>query len=125
LRLSANCSLDRFLSPRIEEYTNYFVASDYDRKEVRKIMDEGSKVDKVELIKRPRKNKRRGGGPKKYVQCSRWDPRQPNEKEGLKLMEDSTLTRKIKRFSPEVQSLLDSGGRKTLGKLLHPPTHNA
>ena len=67
LRLRANCSLDRFLSPRIEEYTNYFVASDYDRKAVMKIMDECSKVDRVELIKRPRKNKRRGGGPKTYV----------------------------------------------------------
>ena len=51
LRLRANCSLDRFLTPRIEEYTQYFVASDYNRKEVQKILEECSKVDRVELIK--------------------------------------------------------------------------
>ena len=38
LRLRANCSLDRFLLPRIQEYTKYFVVSDYNRKKVKKIM---------------------------------------------------------------------------------------
>ena len=58
LRLRVNCSLDRFLSPRIEEYTKYFVARDYyDRKEVTKIFQECSKLDREELNKRPRKNK--------------------------------------------------------------------
>ena len=71
LRLRANCSLDRFLSPRIEEYTNYFVASEYDRKEVRKILKECSQVDREELIKRPRKKRNGGGGPKKYFLCSK------------------------------------------------------
>ena len=32
LRLRMNCSLDRFLTPRIEEYTRYLVASNYDRR---------------------------------------------------------------------------------------------
>ena len=34
------------------------------------------------------------------------------------------LNKENEEVSPEVQSLLDSGGRKTLGKLLHPPTQN-
>ena len=50
LRLRANCSNDRFLTSRIEEYTQYFVASDYNRKEVQKILEECSKVERVELI---------------------------------------------------------------------------
>ena len=88
LRLRANCSLDRFLTPRLEEYTNYFVASDYDRKEVKEILEKCSKTDREELIRRPRKNRRGGGDQKKYVLCSRWDPRQANVREGLKLMEE-------------------------------------
>jgi hypothetical protein len=124
LRLRANCSLDRFLSPRIEEYTNYFVASDYDRKEVMKITDECSKVDRVELIKRPRKDKRRGGGPKKYVLCSRWDPRQPNVREGLKLMEDKLyLNKENEEVFQRDPLLLVSEGRKTWEKSLHLQTH--
>ena len=34
------------------------------------------------------------------------------------------LNKENEEVSPEVQSLLDSVGRKTLGKLLHPPTQN-
>ena len=40
LRLRMNCSLDRFLTPRIEEYTSYLVASNYNKKEVKEIMEE-------------------------------------------------------------------------------------
>ena len=39
-RLVMNCSLERFLSPRIEEYTRYLLASDYPRAEVEAAMAE-------------------------------------------------------------------------------------
>ena len=90
LRLRANCSLDAFLSPRIEEYTNYFVASGYDRKEVRKTLEECKNVDREEFIKRPRKNKNQNnGGQTKFVLCPKWDTRAPNVRDGLKLMEEA------------------------------------
>ena len=40
--LTINCSLDRFLTPRIEEYTSYLVPSNYNREEVKGIMEEYS-----------------------------------------------------------------------------------
>ena len=82
LRLRTNCSLDRFLSPRIEEYTRYLLASNYTRQEIDVVMGGGKHLDREEIIKRPRKDKRRRGGPKKFVICSKWDPRQPNVHEG-------------------------------------------
>ena len=85
MRLRTNCSLDRFLSPRIEEYSRYLIASDYSRKEVEKVMGDCKKLDRLELIK---SNKKRRQESRKYVLCSKWDPRQPNIKEGLKLLED-------------------------------------
>ena len=39
LRLRMNCSLDRFLTPRIEEYSRYLMASNYPKNEVEKTMD--------------------------------------------------------------------------------------
>ena len=50
LRLRTNCSLDRFLSPRIEEYTRYLLASDYTRAEVDRVMGECRIMDREELI---------------------------------------------------------------------------
>ena len=121
LRLRANCSLDTFLSPRIEEYTNYFVASDYDRKEVKKILEDCSKVDRVELIKRPRKNKRVGGGPKKYVLCSKWDPRQPNVREGLKMMEDILyLNKENETVFPRGSLIAGFRRQKNVGEIVAP-----
>lgn len=60
LRLRTNCSLDRFLSPRIEEYTRYLLASDYSYQEVNKVMQECKALDREEMIKRPRRDKRQG-----------------------------------------------------------------
>ena len=77
LRLRMNCSLDRFLTPRIEEYTSYLVPINYDREEVKGIMEECSKLDRVDIVRRPRRNKN-GSGQKKMVLCSKWDPRVPN-----------------------------------------------
>ena len=87
LRLRTNCSLDRFLSPRIEEYTRYLLASDYTRKEVKVVLEECRLLDREEIIKRPRRDKRRGG-PRKFVMCSKWDPRQPNVHMGVKIFQE-------------------------------------
>ena len=83
IRLRINCSLDRFLSPRIEEYTRYLVASNYDRVEVEKTMEECKGMDRKELIRKSRRN-RRNAGPKKIVFTSKWDPRGPNVHEAMK-----------------------------------------
>ena len=45
-RLRLNCSLERFLSPRVEEYTRYLLASDYPRREVEVAMEEGKRLDR-------------------------------------------------------------------------------
>ena len=87
LRLRTNCSLDRFLTPRIEEYSRYLLASNYTRQEIDEVMEGCKYLDRKEIIKRPRKDKRRGG-PKKFVICSKWDPRQPNIHKGVKLLEE-------------------------------------
>jgi hypothetical protein len=83
-RLVMNCSLERFLSPRIEEYTRYLMASDYTREEVEKEMADARQLDREELIRRPRRERR---GQRKFAMVTRWDPRGPNIKEGLKLLE--------------------------------------
>ena len=50
-------------------------------------MGECRNMDREEIIKRPRKDKR-SGGPKKFVMCSKWDPRQPNVHKGMKMLEN-------------------------------------
>ena len=70
LRLRTNCSLDKFLSPRIEEYSKYLIASDYTRKEVEKVMGECKNKNRNELIQKPRKDKKKGGD-RKFVLCSK------------------------------------------------------
>ena len=85
-RLVLNCSLERFLSPRIEEYTRYLVASDYPREEVELAMAEARGLDREELLARPRRERRRGG--RKQVLVTTWDPRAPNIKEGLRKFEE-------------------------------------
>ena len=83
-RLVMNCSLEKFLSPRVEEYTRYLMASDYSREEVEVAMREARNLDREELIRRPR---RRRGKERKFAMVTRWDPRAPNIKEGLKQLE--------------------------------------
>ena len=56
------------------------MASDYSRKEVDQVMNDCKKKDRTELIKKQRNNKNKGGD-RKYVLCSKWDPRQPNVKQ--------------------------------------------
>ena len=83
-RLVMNCSLERFLSPRIEEFTKYLMASDYSREEVEKEMADARELDREELIRRQRRERR---GQREFAMVTRWDPRGPNIKEGLKLLE--------------------------------------
>jgi hypothetical protein len=83
-RLVMNCSLERFLSPRIEEYTRYLMASDYSREEVEKEMRAARQLDREELVRRPRRER---GRERKFAMVSRWDPRGPNIKEGLQQLE--------------------------------------
>jgi hypothetical protein len=86
-RLRLNCSLERFLSPRIEEYTRYMMASDYTRAEVEVAMEEARGLDREEMVRRPRRAAAGGGG-RKHVLLTTWDPRAPNVKEGLKRFEE-------------------------------------
>ena len=59
-RLRLNCSLERFYSPRVEEYTRYLLASDYTRVEVEAAMEEARGRDREELLQEPRGERRRG-----------------------------------------------------------------
>ena len=61
------------------------LASDYTYQEVNKIMQECRALDREEMIKRPRRDKRQGG-PRKFVLVTKWDPRQPNIHGALKNM---------------------------------------
>ena len=62
------------------------MASDYSREEGEEVMEMAKNMDRNNIIKRNRNNRRRTQ--KKYVLCSKWDPRQPNVREGLKLSEE-------------------------------------
>ena len=118
LRLRTNCSLDRFLSPRIEEYSRYLMASDYSRKEVEKVMGDCKKLDRSELIKT---NKKRRQESRKYVLCSKWDPRQPNIKEGLKLLEDVMyLNTENKKAFPQGSIICGFRRQKNIGEYIAP-----
>ena len=83
-RLVMNCSLERFLSPRIEEYSRYLLASDYTRREVKAAMTEARNLNREDLIRRP---PRARSSQRNFAMITKWDPRAPNVKEGLKLLE--------------------------------------
>ena len=85
-RLRLNCSLERFYSPRVEEYTRYLLASDYTREEVAAAMEDARRKSREELLEEPRRERRRGG--RKYAMVTRYDPRAPNIGQGLKLLEE-------------------------------------
>ena len=120
LRLRMNCSLDRFLSPRIEEYTRYLVASNYDRKQVQKTLEEVKLMDREELVKRPRRSVNRGGK-KKFVLCSKWDPRGPNVHKALKSFEGTLYMDKENEKAFPPGSLITGFRRqKNLGEIIAP-----
>ena len=120
LRLRMNCSLDRFLTPRIEEYTRYLVASNYNRKEVEEIMGECKQLDREELIRRPRKEKR-NNGPKKYIFCSKWDPRGPNIHTAIKKFQNILYMDKENEIAFPPGSLISGFRRqKNVGEIIAP-----
>ena len=57
-RLRLNCSLERFYSPRVEEYTRYLLASDYTREEVAAAMEDARRKSREELLEEPRSQTR-------------------------------------------------------------------
>ena len=121
LRLRANCSLDLFLSPRIEEYTNYFVASGYSRNEIRNVFEECRKVDRETFIKRPRRNKKHNAGPRKFVICPKWDPRAPNVREGLKMMEEVLyFNKENEKVFPKGSIIAGFKRQKNVGEMIAP-----
>ena len=118
IRLRTNCSLDTFLDNRIEEYTRYLLASGYKREEVDKMMEETKAMDRREMIYRPR---RRIGGvgtnQKKFPLISKYDPRQPNIKEGLKLLEEILyLNEENREVFPKGAIIAGLEDNKTLGR---------
>ena len=120
LRLRTNCSLDRFLSPRIEEYTRYLLASDYSRQEIDRVMTECKQLDRGNMIRRPRKDKKKGG-PKKFVMCSTWDPRQPNVHKGMKLLEDILYqNNENSKCFPKGSIISGFRRQKNLGEIISP-----
>ena len=86
-RMRLNCSLERFFSPRVEEYTRCLLASDYTRVEVEAAMEEARGRDREELLQEPRRERRRGK--RKFAMVTQYDPRAPNIGEGLKLLEEN------------------------------------
>ena len=76
-------------------------------------MERAKNMDRNNIINGNRNNRRRTQ--KKYVLCSKWDPRQPNVREGLKLFEEVLYLseeNKKKHFQ-RGQLLLDLEDRET------------
>ena len=75
-------------------------------------------MDTEEFIQRPRKNKNRNnGGEKKFVLCPKWDPRAPNVRDGLKLMEEALYFNNInEKVFPRGSIIAGFRRQKMLGK---------
>ena len=83
-------------------------------------MGECQNLDREEIIRRPRKDKRRGG-PRKYVMCSTWDPRQPNVHEGMKLLENILYENSENRKCFPKGSIISGFRRqRNLGEIISP-----
>ena len=120
LRLRMNCSLERFLTPRIEQYSRYLLASNYTKKDINKAMDECKKMDRKELINRPRKNSN-VKQPKKYVFCSKWDPRGPNIHEAIKGFENILyMDNENKKAFPPGSLIAGFRRQKNIGEIIAP-----
>ena len=120
MRLRLNCSLNQLLDPRIEEYTNYLLTSDYSRKEVEKVMKECKEMDREEMVRRPRRP-RRQQREKKFALVTTWDPRAANVKSGLDKFKE------ILYQSPENRTLFPPGSiipgfkrQQNLGEIIAP-----
>jgi hypothetical protein len=123
IRLRTNCSLDKFLDARIEEYTRYLLASGYQRQEVDKMMAECKVMDREEIIKRPRKSRRGNAqaNQRKFPLISKYDPRQPNVQEGLKLFEEILyLNEENLEVFPKGSIIAGFKRQKNLGEIIAP-----
>ena len=98
------------------------MASNYTRQEIDVVMEGCKHLDREEIIKRPRKDKRRRGGSKKFVICSKWDPRQPNVHEGVKSLEEILyMNRENEKCFPRGGSIIAGFRRqKNLGEIIAP-----
>ena len=81
-------------------------------------MQECKALDREEMIKRPRRDKRQGG-PRKFVLVTKWDPRQPNIHGALKNMMNIQKIQRMLNASQEVPLLLGSEDKGILVKSLH------
>ena len=121
IRLRTNCSLDTFLDNRIEEYTRYLLASGYTRKEVHKVMEETRAMDRAEIIQRPRRRRGMVSNQKKFALISKYDPRQPNVKDGLKLLEEILyLNEENKEAFPKGSIIAGFRRQQNLGEMIAP-----
>jgi hypothetical protein len=83
-------------------------------------MGECRNKDREELIIRPRTDKRRGG-PKKFVMCSKWDPRQPNVHSGMEMLEGILYeNRENERCFPKGSLISGCRRQKNLGEIVAP-----
>ena len=118
-RLRINCSLERFYSPRVEEYTRYLLASDYSREEVEVAMEEAGRRNREELLEEPRRERRRGR--RKFAMVTRYDPRAPNIGEGLKLLEETLhLNPENTRVFPRGSIVAGFRRGRNLGEIIAP-----
>ena len=120
LRLRMNCSLDRFLSPRIEEYTRYLLASNYSKVEVEKAMEECRGMDRKQLVRRPRKSARPNEA-KKIVFVSKWDPRGPNVQQAMTVFKNLLyLDKENEKAFPKGTLMNGFRRQKNIGEIIAP-----
>ena len=82
-------------------------------------MEECRVLDRQEMIKRPRKKKT--GGPRKFPLCPKWDPRAPNVREGLKLMEEVLYYNKEnEKVFPKGSIIAGFKRQRNLGEIISP-----
>ena len=115
-----NCSLDRFLSPRIKEYTRYLLASNYSKVEVEKAMEECRGMDRKQLVRRPRKSARPNEA-KKIVFVSKWDPRGPNVQQAMTVFKNLLyLDKENEKAFPKGTLMNGFRRQKNIGEIIAP-----
>ena len=77
-------------------------------------------MDRENMVKRPRRNKR-NGGPKKFVMCSKWDPRQPNVHDGIRMLQNILYeNRENEKCFPRGSLIAGVRRQKNLGEFVAP-----
>ena len=94
------------------------MASDYDRADIRRTMEKCKVLDRNELVRRPRK---KHDGQKKFVLCSKWDPRGPNIHKSLKNFEKMLyLDKQNEKAFPPGSLITGFRRRKNIGEIIAP-----